>query len=404
MTEETLTESLPPVRHRPVLDPADAGFDPVPAGPTQEGPLPRVELPGGEGRAWLVTRMDDVRTVTEDPRFGRAAVPERQAARPAPHPAPVHEAVGFLDPPDHTRLRRSIAPALTARGVERVRENSRRTLDELVDGLLRSSPPADLVRAVLDPFPSSVVCELMGVPPADRHGMRTWTRRVLSSPHGSGDGEQAREEMGAYFAELIDARLESTGEDVASLLGAAVGCREITLREAVDLAVLLQTGSEALGDSCGQMLHVLLTRPELAERLRREPEIRPRAIEELLRCIPHRNAVGPPLVALEDVRVNGVRIRAGDVVLVSYLAANRDPDVFPDPESVDFSRTANPHVVFGSGPHHCPGGPLARLVSELLVGTLLDRVPGLRLAVPADQVPFGKGAPGRGPESLPVTW
>ncbi|GAA0915133.1 cytochrome P450 [Streptomyces thermoalcalitolerans] len=402
MTEETLTEPLPPVRHWPVLDPAGVDVDPVLAGLMEEGPVTRVGLPGGEGWAWLVTRMDDVRRVAEDSRFSRAAVLERQAVRPAPHLAPAHDTVGFLDPPDHTRLRRSIAPALTAHGVERVRESSRRMLDELVDGLLGDGPPADLTRAVLGPFPSLVVCELMGVPPADRQGMRTWARRVLTSPHDA--GEQAREEMGAYFAELIDARLESTGEDIASLLGTAVGCREITLREAVDLAVLLQTGGEAVGDSSGQMFYVLLTRPELAERLRREPEIRPRAVEELLRYLPHRNALGPPRVVLEDLRINGVRMRAGDVVHVSYLAANRDPDVFPDPGSVDFSRSPNPHVAFGSGPHRCPGGPLTRLVTELLVDALLDRVPGLKLAVPADQVPFGKGTSLRGPESLPVTW
>ncbi|GAA1006046.1 cytochrome P450 [Streptomyces thermogriseus] len=402
MTEETLTEPLPPVRHWPVLDPAGVGLDPVLADLMRKGPVARVALPGGEGWAWLVTRMDDVRRVTGDPRFGRTAALEHGAARPAPHPAPAHEAIGLLDPSDHARLRRVIAPALSAHGVERVRESSRRMLDELVDGLLRDGPPADLVHAVLGPFPSLVVCELMGVPPADRHGVRTWARRVLSSPHGA--GEQAREEMGAYFAELVDARLESTGEDIASLLGAAVGCREITLREAVDLAVLLQTGGEAVGDSGGQLFHLLLTRPELAERLRREPGIRPRAVEELLRYLPHRNALGPPRVVLEDLSVKGVRMRAGDVVHVSYLAANRDPDVFPDPESVDFSRTPNPHVAFGSGPHHCPGGPLTRLVMELLVDALLDRVPGLRPAVPADQVPFGKGASARGPESLPVTW
>jgi biflaviolin synthase len=404
MTEETLTGTLPPVRHRPTLGLPGVDFDPVLADLMEEGPVARIEMPDGEGRAWLVTRMEDVRMVTDDPRFSREAVTGRQGTGPAPHFVPARDAVGFLDPPDHTRLRRSVAPAFTARGVERVRENSRRMLDGLVDALLREGPPADLTSAVLSPFPSAVICELMGVPPADRHGVHAWTRLILSSSHGADAGEQAEEELGAYFAELIDARVESTGEDVASLLGVAVGRREITLREAVGLAVLLQISGEAVTSSSGQMFHILLTRPELAERLRREPGIRPQAIDELLRCIPHRNAVGPPRIALEDVEIGGVRIRAGDAVHVSYLAANRDPGVFPDPESIDFSRSPNPHVAFGSGPHHCPGGQLARLESELLVDALLDRVPGLRLAVPADQVPFGKGALIRGPEALPVTW
>lgn len=191
---------------------------------------------------------------------------------------------------------------------------------------------------------------------------------------------------------------------MASLLGAAVGREEVTLEEAVGLAVLLQIGGEAVTNNSGQMFYLLLSRPDLAERLRAEPEIRPRAIDELLRYIPHRNAVGLSRIALEDVEISGIRIRAGDPVYVSYLAANRDPEVFPDPETIDFSRSPNPHVAFGFGPHYCPGGQLARLESELLVDALLDRVPGLRLAVPPDQVPFKKGALIRGPEALPVTW
>ncbi len=177
----------------------------------------------------------------------------------------------------------------------------------------------------------------MGVPAADRHGMHTWTQLILSSSHGAEVSEKAKHEMSAYFADLIGLREDSTGEDVASLLGSAVGRGEITLEEAVGLAVLLQIGGEAVTNNSGQMFYTLLTRPELAERLRSEPELRPRAIDELLRWIPHRNAVGLSRIALEDVEIRGVRIRAGDAVYVSYLAANRDPEVFPDPDAIDFS-------------------------------------------------------------------
>lgn len=327
-----------------------------------------------------------------------------EVTRLAPHFIPARGAVGFLDPPDHTRLRRSVAAAFTAKGVERIREKSRRMLDELVDELLQDGPPADLTATVLTPFPIAVICELMGVPAADRQGMHTWTQLILSSSHGKNVSEKARNEMGAYFADLIGLREGSTGEDVASLLGAAVGRGEVSLEEAVGLAVLLQIGGEAVTNNSGQMFYLLLTRPDLADRLRVEPDIRPQAIDELLRYIPHRNAVGLSRIALEDVGIQGVRIRAGDAVYVSYLSANRDPSTFPYPETIDFSRSPNPHVSFGFGPHYCPGGMLARLESELLIDVLLDRVPGLRLAVPAEQVPFRKGALIRGPEALPVTW
>ncbi|WP_369240037.1 cytochrome P450 [Streptomyces sp. R21] len=404
MTDETLTETLPPIRDWPALDLTGVDFDPVLSELMREGPVTRIRLPNGEGWAWLVTRHDDVRFVANDARFSRAAVMERQVTRLAPHFIPAAGAVGFADPPDHTRLRRSVAAAFTARGVERVRENSRRMLDELVDEMLRDGPPADLTAAILSPFPIAVICELMGVPAADRQAMHTWTQLILSSTHGAAVSEKAKDEMGAYFAKLIGDRTGSTGEDVTSLLGAAVGRGELTVDEAVGLAVLVQIGGEAVTNNCGQMFYILLTRPDLCEQLRADPAIRPRAIDELLRYIPHRSAVGLSRIASEDVEIRGARIRAGEAVYVSYLAANRDPDVFPDPGTIDFSRGPNPHVAFGFGPHYCVGGMLARLESELMVDALLDRVPGLRLAVPPGQVPFKKGALIRGPEALPVTW
>ncbi|MGW2745589.1 cytochrome P450 [Streptomyces sp. NPDC001450] len=404
MSEETLTETLPPIRHWPAVDLTGTDFDPVLADLMREGPVARIQLPNGEGWAWLVTRYDDVRMVTNDPRFSREAVMGRQVTRLAPHYVPDPGAVGFLDPPGHTRLRRTVAAAFTAKGVDRVREQARGMLDELVDELLQDGPPADLTATILSPFPIAVICELMGVPAADRHGMHTWTQLILSSAHGKEASEKAKHEMSAYFSDLIGLREGSTAEDVTSLLGAAVGRGEVTLEEAVGLCVLLQIGGEAVTNNSGQMFYLLLTRPDLVERLRSDPGIRPRAIDELLRYIPHRNAVGLSRVALEDVEISGVRIRAGDAIYVSYLAANRDPDVFPDPETIDFSRSPNPHLAFGFGPHYCPGGMLARLESELLVNALLDRVPGLRLAVPPGQVPFRKGALIRGPEALPVTW
>ncbi|MFF5668058.1 cytochrome P450 [Streptomyces griseofuscus] len=402
--EATLTEAVPPVRHWPALDLTGTDFDPVLAELMREGPVTRIQLPNGEGWAWLVTRHDDVRMVTNDPRFGREAVMDKPVTRLAPHFIPDRGAVGFLDPPDHTRLRRSVTAAFTAKGVERVREKARDMLDERIDQLLKDGPPADLTAAILSPFPIAVICELMGVPAADRHDMHEWTQLILSSAHGKEVSERAKREMSAYFSGLIGARGSSTAEDVTSLLGAAVSAGEVTLEEAVGLAVLLQIGGEAVTNNSGQMFYLLLTRPDLAERLRHEPEIRPKAIDELLRYIPHRNAVGLSRIALQDVEIRGVRIRAGDAVYVSYLAANRDPEVFPDPEEIDFSRCPNPHVSFGFGPHYCPGGQLARLESELLVDALLDRIPGLKLAVPAEEVPFKKGALIRGPEALPVMW
>ncbi|MGW1892686.1 cytochrome P450 [Streptomyces sp. NPDC002004] len=396
--------ALPPVRFWPVADLTAVDFDPVLEELMQEGPVTRIQLPNGEGWAWLVTRMDDVRFVTNDARFSRERVMSRQITRLAPHFIPVAGAVGFADPPDHTRLRRSVAPAFTARGVARLREHAQEALDGLIDALLRDGRPADLTERILGPFPIAVICELMGVPPADHGRMHTWTQLILSSSAGAEASEQAKNDMLRYFGRLIPERRDSTGEDVASLLGSAVARGELTHEEAVGLSLLVQIGGEAVTNNSGQMFYLLLTRPELLERLRAEPGVRPQAIDELLRYIPHRSAVGLSRIALEDVDIKGVRIRAGDAVYVSYLAANRDPDVFPEPDRIDFDRTPNPHVAFGHGPHYCVGGILAKMELELLVDAVVDRLPGLRLAVAPDRVPWRRGALIRGPEALPVTW
>ncbi|MET7378409.1 cytochrome P450 [Streptomyces sp. NPDC005526] len=394
----------PPVRDWPALDLEGTEFDPVLAGLMREGPITRIRLPHGEGWAWLATRYDDVRLITNDPRFSRAEVTRRQVTRLAPHFAPRPGSLAWADQPDHNRLRRPVSAAFTVSAMKRLRPRAQEMLDGLVDGLLRDGPPADLVERVLEPFPLAVVSELMGVPAAERERVHAWTRQIISMCGGAEAADHAKQGMYAWIADTIGARRDSRAEDVLSRLGAAVGRGDISLEEAVGLAGPLQIGGEAVTHNCGQMLYLLLTRPELMARMRERPEARGPVLDELLRHIPHRSTVGLARVALEDVELHGVRIAAGDPVYVSYLAANRDPDVFPDPDRIDPDRDPNPHLSFGNGPHHCTGAVLARLQTELLVDTLLDRLPGLRLAVPPAQVAWRRRTMIRGPRTLPVTW
>ncbi|MEV7415538.1 cytochrome P450 [Streptomyces sp. NPDC089919] len=407
------SDELRPPRSWPAQNLPGVDFDPVLADLMSEGPVTRIKLPNGSGWAWLFTRYEDVRQVTNDPRFSRKAVVEANVTRLAPHFIPVDGAVGFEDPPDHTRLRRAVAPAFTTRGVESLRARAKVMLDELVDGVLADGPPADLTERLLAPFPLAVVCELMGVPAEDRGRVHGWTALILSSTAGAEKSEQAKQEMCGYFAELMTAYRSGAahpqgdgmgGEGVIALLAKAIAAEEITQSEAVGLALLLQIGGEAVTNSTGNMMYILLTRPEHWARLKAEPALRPAAIDELLRYIPHRNSVGLSRIAMEDVTVAGQHIKAGEAVYVSYLAANRDPEVFPDPHELHLDRSPNPHVAFGYGPHFCPGNMLARLEQELLVSVLLDRFPGLRLAVPEDELQWRPGALIRGPEALPVTW
>ncbi|MGV9351008.1 cytochrome P450 [Streptomyces spiralis] len=394
----------PPVRDWPALDLEGTQFDPVLAELMREGPVSRVRLPHGEGWAWLATRYDDVKLVTNDPRFSRTEVTRRQVTRLAPHFKPRPGSLAWADQPDHNRLRKPVAGAFTVGAMKRLRPRAQKLLDELVGAMLRDGPPADLVERVLEPFPIAVVAEVMGVPVAEREQVHTWTRQIISTSGGAEAADRAKEGMYGWIAATIRARRDSTAQDVLSLLGAAVGRGEISEEEAVGLAGPLQIGGEAVTHNCGQMLFLMLTRPELMARMRQRPEARGPVLDELLRYIPHRSTVGLARIALEDVEVHGVRIAAGEPVYVSYLAANRDPDVFPDPDVIDPDRDPNPHLAFGNGPHYCTGAVLARLQTELLVDTLLDRLPGLRLAVPPGQVAWRRRTMIRGPQTLPVTW
>ncbi len=407
MTQETSTltgQPTPPVRDWPALDLDGPEFDPVLAGLMREGPLTRVRLPHGEGWAWLATRYDDVKAITNDPRFGRAEVTKRQVTRLAPHFKPRPGSLAFADQPDHNRLRRAVAGAFTVGATRRLRPRAQRILDGLVDGVVREGPPADLVERVLEPFPITVVSEVMGVPAADRDRVHAWTRQIISTSGGAEAAERAKQGLYGWITGTVRDRAGSDGEDVYSMLGAAVGRGEVGETEAVGLAGPLQIGGEAVTHNVGQMLFLLLTRPELMTRMRERPEARGTALDELLRWISHRTSVGLARIALEDVDVRGTRIAAGDPVYVSYLAANRDPDVFPDPDRIDLDREPNPHLAYGNGHHFCTGAVLARMQTELLVDTLLERLPGLRLAVPAEQVAWRRKTMIRGPRTLPCAW
>ncbi|WP_192340067.1 cytochrome P450 [Streptomyces sp. VITNK9] len=408
MTQETTTltgQSPPPVRDWPALDLDGPEFDPVLADLMREGPLTRVRLPHGEGWAWLATRYADVKAITNDPRFGRAEVTRRQVTRLAPHFKPRPGSLAFADQPDHNRLRRAVAGAFTVGRAKALRPRAQEILDGLVDGVVADGPPADLVERVLEPFPIAVVSEVMGVPPADRERVHAWTRQIISTSGGAEAAERAKQGLYGWITETVRARAGSTGDDVYAMLGAAVGRGEVDETEAVGLAGPLQIGGEAVTHNVGQMLYVLLTRPELMARMRDDrPGVRGALLDELLRWIPHRTSVGLARIALEDVDLHGTRIRAGDPVYVSYLAANRDPEVFPDPDRIAPDRDPNPHLSFGNGHHYCTGAVLARMQTELLVDTLLERLPGLRLAVRPEEVRWRRRTMIRGPRTLPCAW
>ncbi len=390
------------------VEPPGLDFDPVFAALLRDRAPARIRLSHGEGECWLVTRYEDVKTLTSDPRFSRAAIVGRPFPKMTRHHVPMPGAVSFVDPPDHARVRGVIAGSFSHPRTERLRPRLRRTLDGFVDDLLRAGPPADLVRCVTSPFPLAVISDLIGVPPEDRLLMRDWAGTILGRASDEASAARVGEVQAAadgYFRALAARRRAEPRDDLMSVMTAAVDRGRLAEDELVALTGLMQfNGWHAVRNNVSNMFYVLLTRPDLLDRLRAAPELLRGAVEELLRHIPHKHGVGQPRVATEDVEVGGVLIRAGDVVYVSYVAANRDERVYPDPHTIDFDRHDAPHLAFGHGPHVCVAPLLARLEAELLLSTVLDRLPGLRLAVPADQVRWQTDVLIRGPEELPVTW
>ncbi|GDY31462.1 cytochrome P450 [Gandjariella thermophila] len=369
-----------------------------------EEPLIRVRLPYGED-AWLATRYQDVRTVLGDPRFSRAAVLDRD--EPRTRPEPTSGGILSMDPPEHTRLRKLVAKAFTMRRVEALRPRAQEITDELIDQMIDHGPPADLVEEFALPLPVTVICELLGVPYEDRKDFRRWSDAALSTTALS--REQVQEyldNLHEYMAGLVARRRATPTDD---LLGALVRARDeedrLSEDELVRLGVgLLIAGHETTASQIPNFVYVLLTQPEHWQRLRAEPELVPRAVEELLRYIPLGAAAGFPRYATEDIELGGVLVRAGEPVLAVVASANRDESVFPDADTLDLRREVNPHVGFGHGVHHCLGAPLARMELQVALGSLVRRLRELRLATPEPELRWKTGMLVRGLESFPVSW
>jgi cytochrome P450 len=393
------------VRSYPFGAPDRLELDPRYAWLRTNEPVSRVQMPYGE-EAWLATRYADVRTVLGDARFSRAAVVGRDEPRVAPQP----QETGMLamDPPEHSRLRRLVAKAFTVRRVEDLRPRAEQVAEELVDRMVKDGPPADLVDDFAVPLPVIVICELLGVPAADRDRFHVWSEAIVSttslSPQQIGE---YLDSLGAYIAGLVEQRRREPTE--ADLLGSLVRARDeddrLSEEELVVLAGgLLAAGHETTASQIPNFVYALRTHPDVLELLHVRPDLVPSAVEELMRWVPLGAAAAFPRYATEDVELSGVTVSAGDPVLAPVHSANRDGEMFPDPDRIDVTRAPNPHLGFGHGAHHCLGAPLARVELQTALAVLLRRLPQLRFAVPEEEIPWKTGLFVRGPKHLPVTW
>lgn len=390
----------------PFLDYTELRLDPRLDEAQRGGTLIRVRLPyAGEG--WLATGYRDVRKVLTDPRFSRAAAMHPDVPRQTADP-PFVRTIMDVDRPEHGRLRRLVAVAFTERRIDALRPYVRQVAHRLLDDLLRQEPPVDLVRALALPLPMTVFCRTLGVPLADRAEFRRWTESLVALRRITPEEFRAVvDALEAYLRTLIRQRREHPTDDLLSALVAArdAGSR-LTEQELVSFGVtLLAAGFETTASHIAASTYLLLTRPGLWAGLIAAPDRLPTVVEELLRFVPLNGGTGLARVAVEDVEIGGVTVRAGEAVFVSTIAANRDPETFPDAGTFRTDRhDPPPHLAFGWGPHRCLGARLATMELHETLGVLLDRVPGLRLAVAPDTVSWKTGTILRGPHELPVAW
>ncbi|QNS08105.1 cytochrome P450 [Streptomyces xanthii] len=404
--ESTSAPSSPAIRFWPVEDLDRLTPDPFLDEVLRDEPVTRIRLPYGSGHAWLVTRYEDVRFVTSDPRFSREQVVGRPVTTMAPTPVASHTAgLQYIDPPRHTRLRRVVARAFTARSMERLRPMTERIANQLLDAMEEAGSPADLMECLHTPLPIAVVCWFLGVDEGDWRAWAGNSEALLSKADAKERNQAARTATRDRVVDLLCRRRDEPRDDLAGVLAEATASGEITDDEAISLAMAVYvSGGHAVRNNSGSMMYALLTHPEQLERLRREPALVPKAVEELYRYVPHRNGVGIPRIALEDVELGGHLIKEGDVVYNAYVAANRDPEVFPSPDELDFDRPGPGHLAFGNGPHFCLAALMARMEADVMITTVLRRFPDLRLAVAPDEVEFQREGLIRGPRTLPVRW
>jgi cytochrome P450 len=377
-------------------DPAfQADPHPVYARWRHETPVRRVLLPSGM-TAWLVTRYEDARQALSDPRLSKAT-PAGEGLEAA-----VSQHMLSADPPDHTRLRRLVSGAFTARRIEALRPRIEEITDELLTAM-SGRDRVDLIDAFAFPLPIQVICELLGVPAGDRNSFRAWTTVIVSGSAAHDELAGAVQAMAAYIRELIVERRARPGED---LLSGLIGVRDAGDRLSGDelssmVFLLLIAGHETTVNLIGNGVHLLLAERERWERLRADPALLPTAIEEFLR---YEGPVDTSTFrfATTDLEIGGTTIRAGDPVFVALLAADRDEARFPDGDELRLDRAQNPHLAFGHGIHYCLGAPLARLEAQIAFGKLLARFPDLRPAAPAAAPIWRPGVLIRGLTELPV--
>jgi cytochrome P450 len=373
---------------------------------TAEAPVIRVVLPTGQW-AWLFSRHADVRELLRHPAFSAdLSRPGFPLLRPLPQLRERDRAGAFIrmDAPEHARYRRMLTPEFMIKSVQRLEPLIERTVDRFLDDMLAAGPPADLVEAFALPVPSLVICHVLGVPYDDHRFFQDRSRVLLGRDTPPERARAAADELRGYLGRLVTRKQREGADDLVGRLTTRMSEGELDHEEVVGMSLLLLVaGHETTANMIGLSTLVLLRHPEQFAALRADPALAPALVEELLRyltIVQH----GVARVAVEDVDIGGHLVRAGEGVIALLSAANRDESAFAGADRFDLGRGAQQHVAFGFGVHQCLGQPLARTELRIALTALAQRLPGLRLTVPADEVPVRDDSIIYGVWRLPVAW
>lgn len=382
-------------------------FEPAPEmlALARQAPVQQLLLPDGAS-GWMVTGFEQVREVLADRRYSRAlaASPDREKRGLE---ILIAKSLLGLDPPEHTRLRKLVAGTFTARRMHLLAPQVAAIVSDLIDGLLAGPQPADLMTAFAQPLPIRVICRMLGVPPGDQDRFRAWSEALVAGwDRDPAEIEEALRALRGYLEELIAVKRAAPEDD---LMSALIAMRDRDDRLSEDELVymclgILVGGHETTANQISLSLVALLTRPAQLARLRSDPALLPGAVEEVMRFVQLGDGLPPARVTAEEVTLGGVTIPAGEVVFPFFGIANRDPSVFPDPDTLDVTRSPGAHMGFGHGAHHCLGAQLARIELQETYRGLLGRLPGLCLAAEADQLRYKEKMAVLSLEELPVTW
>lgn len=394
-------KSFPFTRQGPVTPPEEYAA-------LREADVSPVTLSGSGLRTWVVTGYHTIRQVLGDPRVSAS---RKHDGFPFYFIAPPEfrtetSFIGY-DPPEHTKTRRKAATTFTNRQVQKLRPRIEEIVDEYIEKLLAMTPPVDFHQAFSLPIPMTVICELLGIPPGDHDFFVRHGTLLLGGDATPEQRQAAIVEVNEYVANLIAVKEAEPGDDLLSrvLDSYEADDEPYTHRDIFNMVRLLMNGGH---ETTASMLSLgtatMLQYPDQLEKLVADPEnmVGP-AVEELVR-IATIGDTAIPRVATEDIEIAGTTIPAGEGILCLGLAGNRDPEVFPEPDTLDIERGSRKHLGFGYGVHHCIGADLARLEMQIVWSQLFQRVPGLRLVTPYEEVPRKEGAVIYGFRELPVTW